>query len=197
MSNELSKSEARELADCENVIREGLSTFREVGERLARIRDKRLYRVEFKTFEGYCKSRFGFTRQRASQLILAAQPQEDCQPAVDSPANERQARKQRASRKAKSADEHEATDYYEDQSPVEAADVTYRDTSPDSDAEEGRSGGGFPGCNLSDDETRSAQKFRQRLIDWTRMQFDNIDGLNWQLAACVFLQLSDDCVSWN
>lgn len=46
-----------------------------------------------------------------------------------------------ASRKAKGADEHEATDYYEDQSPVEAAAVEAQDTA--TDAEEAPGGGSF------------------------------------------------------
>jgi hypothetical protein len=40
---------------------------------LAEIRDNRLYRAEYKTFEEYCKSKWGWKRQRAYELIDAAQ----------------------------------------------------------------------------------------------------------------------------
>jgi hypothetical protein len=43
----------------------------------------------------------------------------------------------------------------------------------------------------------AAAKFRERLIGWTEKQFDNIDDLSWQVAASVFLQLGDECETWN
>ncbi len=46
-------------------------------------------------------------------------------------------------------------------------------------------------------EPGAAAKFEERLIAWTMKQFDNIDGLNWVLAASVFLKIGDDCPSWN
>ena len=39
---------------------------------LLEIRDRRLYRDEFGTFEAYCKQQFGFSRQRGHQLMQAA-----------------------------------------------------------------------------------------------------------------------------
>ena len=44
-----------------------------MGNALLTIRDKRLYRDEFGTFETYCRERWGFTRMRASQMIAAAE----------------------------------------------------------------------------------------------------------------------------
>ena len=54
----LSEAEAAEKMACEMVIEMGWSTFVEVGLALARIRDARLYRIEFDTFETYCRERW-------------------------------------------------------------------------------------------------------------------------------------------
>lgn len=51
--------------------------FYEAGKSLATLRDRRLYRSTHKTFEEYCKERFGFTRQSASLKILAAEVIDD------------------------------------------------------------------------------------------------------------------------
>lgn len=69
----LSDSEQDRLWECEEVIGRGLQTFVEVGEALLTIRDGRLYRAEHRTFEGYCRQRWGFSHQRASQLTQAAE----------------------------------------------------------------------------------------------------------------------------
>lgn len=64
--------ERGELEKQEKVIREGMQTFVEVGKALATIRDKKLYREEYKTFEKYCEQKWGFKRARAYQLIESA-----------------------------------------------------------------------------------------------------------------------------
>lgn len=71
-SSGLSAVDQEDLERCETVIARGLQTFREVGEALAKIRDRRLYRASHKTFQEYCDHRWNFTRQRAHQLIEAA-----------------------------------------------------------------------------------------------------------------------------
>lgn len=68
----LSKIEATDLARCERVIREGLPTFRAVGEALAVIRDSRLYRTKYKTFAAYCDAAWGWTDRHARRLIVAS-----------------------------------------------------------------------------------------------------------------------------
>lgn len=73
MSAALSKTGARRLADAESKIERGLSTFWEVGNALMQIRDERLYRADFPTFEDYCQQRWSMTRRRANQLVEAAQ----------------------------------------------------------------------------------------------------------------------------
>lgn len=64
---------AGSLADLEAIIERGLTTFVEVGLALMAIREGRLYRDTHVAFEDYCKERWGFSRQRAAQLIDAAE----------------------------------------------------------------------------------------------------------------------------
>ncbi len=54
----LEGEEASTLAECEAVIEKGMDTFLEVGNALLRIRDERLYRVGFSTFQEYCQARW-------------------------------------------------------------------------------------------------------------------------------------------
>jgi hypothetical protein len=68
----LAAIEAADLARCEGVIARGLQTFIEVGEALAEIREKRLYRATFGTFEDYCREKWGIGASRARQIIGAA-----------------------------------------------------------------------------------------------------------------------------
>jgi hypothetical protein len=71
MPNELIPAERRRLADLEQAVERGLQTFHEVGSALLEIRDERLYRETHKTFEDYCRERFGFSGSRGRQLIAA------------------------------------------------------------------------------------------------------------------------------
>lgn len=68
----LTAAERDFLDHCEQKIARGLETFREVGEALMAVRDNRLYREQYETFEQYCSERWGFTPARASQLVDAA-----------------------------------------------------------------------------------------------------------------------------
>lgn len=61
-----------ELAEHERVIARGLKTFVEVGSALMDIRDARLYREDYATFEDYCQQRWNMTDRRARQLMDAA-----------------------------------------------------------------------------------------------------------------------------
>jgi hypothetical protein len=69
----LSDSERLQLVDFEETIANGLETFFEVGSALLAIRDGRLYRDRFQTFEAYCIERWGFGRTYAWRVIGAAQ----------------------------------------------------------------------------------------------------------------------------
>jgi hypothetical protein len=68
----LTTAEQQQLADLESVVEQGLQTFFAVGTALATIRDSRLYREDYATFETYCCERWGLQRSRAYQLIDAA-----------------------------------------------------------------------------------------------------------------------------
>jgi hypothetical protein len=73
----LTTAERSKLAELEGVIGQGEQWFMRVGVSLKVIRDEKLYRDEFPTFEAYCQQRWKFTRARASQLIGAADVVED------------------------------------------------------------------------------------------------------------------------
>lgn len=67
----LTKSEQQLLHTAEATIKKGAEAFIEVGEALMTIRDKRLYRAEFSTFEEYCRRRWGFSKSSANRYIAA------------------------------------------------------------------------------------------------------------------------------
>jgi hypothetical protein len=72
MLTALTKPEATQLEELETVIHHGIKTFIEVGNALMAIRDGRLYKAEYGTFEAYCWKRWEFAASRARQLIGAA-----------------------------------------------------------------------------------------------------------------------------
>lgn len=89
----LTSIEFRRLVELEKIIEKGIRTFIEVGTALLEIKDRRLYREKFKTFEIYCHDRWGFGAHRAYQLIDASVVVQELSTTVDIlPANESQAR---------------------------------------------------------------------------------------------------------
>lgn len=68
----LDAAERKVLARAEKTIAAGLMQFREVGEALVQIRDGRLYREKFATFEAYCREIWNLGRQHAYRMIGAA-----------------------------------------------------------------------------------------------------------------------------
>jgi hypothetical protein len=80
------------LADLEKVIERGLTHFVEVGNALLEIRESRLYQETHRTFEAYCKERWGMSRPRAYQLIEAAEVTGRMSTVVDKPTHESQVR---------------------------------------------------------------------------------------------------------
>jgi len=82
------------LEELENVIDAGLKTFVDVGNALLEIRDSRLYREGWGTFEEYCQDRWEFNSSRARQLISAAEVTRNLESVtiVTLPATESQAR---------------------------------------------------------------------------------------------------------
>jgi hypothetical protein len=65
----LSSAEAQILAECEERIHGANLSFLQAGKALEKINVQRLYRERHKTFQAYCAERWGFTPQRADQLI--------------------------------------------------------------------------------------------------------------------------------
>jgi len=60
-----------ELARLEEIVSRNVKAFYEVGQALAEIRDKKLYRdvLGFATFEEYCKAKWNMARRTAYQFI--------------------------------------------------------------------------------------------------------------------------------
>lgn len=90
----VSSREDDRLAELEAVIERGMGTFLEVGRALIEVRDARLYRTGYATFEEYCRHRWGFSRIHAHRLMAAADAVTDMLPTGNTatPASERQAR---------------------------------------------------------------------------------------------------------
>ena len=82
----LTAVEATTLDDLELVIEKGIKTFIEVGKALEQIRDQRLYRASFPTFEEYLKQRWGMSRSYGYRQIEGAQVAAIVSPNGDSPA---------------------------------------------------------------------------------------------------------------
>src|ERR1022692_1091232 len=83
---QLTAIEATAFDDLERVIEKGLATFVEVGTALSRIRDGKLYREGFATFEDYCRERWGLSRSYAYQQIDAAKIADSLSTIADTPA---------------------------------------------------------------------------------------------------------------
>ena len=79
----LNAVERRSLESLEKVIESGVESFLATGSALKEIRDQRLYREGFKTFEAYVKARWEFDRSRAYQLIDASDLKADLSTIVD------------------------------------------------------------------------------------------------------------------
>ena len=92
MNELLNVEEKNELERCEVVIKQGLKTFVEVGQALMLIRDKRLYRSEFGTFENYCNEKWDLTRQHVNRLVKTSQVVSNLEPLGSKPQTETHAR---------------------------------------------------------------------------------------------------------
>jgi hypothetical protein len=89
----LTEGEAASLSAAEEVIGRGLNTFVDVGKALIAIRDTRLYRAEYPTFEDYCVHRWQISRTRGYELMQAARVvSEISNMGLPEPTNDAQAR---------------------------------------------------------------------------------------------------------
>lgn len=73
MNELITVDERGKLSQCEEIIEHGLNTFVDVGHALLEIRDSRLYREEYPTFEDYCQTRWKMERSYANKLIRASE----------------------------------------------------------------------------------------------------------------------------
>ena len=62
----------QEISDRLNVERKVERAFFEAGKALMELRDRRLYRSIHRTFEEYCRDRFGYTHRRVNYLIAGS-----------------------------------------------------------------------------------------------------------------------------
>ena len=88
----ITPEETVRLCELERIIQKCKDTFVEVGTALAEIRDSRIYRSTFKTFEDYCQKRWEFEKAYAFRMIAAAEVVANLSPMGDTPSSERQAR---------------------------------------------------------------------------------------------------------
>ena len=91
---ELASQDRSQLRKLESVIEKGIATFVEVGEALRTIRDSKLYRDDYGTFERYVEDRWQFKKRYAYNLIESAEAVKNVHHGAQKtvPANERQAR---------------------------------------------------------------------------------------------------------
>ena len=69
LENTLTINEKAELDTLEGIISREMGSFIAVGKALLTIRDRRLYREEFNTFNEYCKEKWGMSKDYAHRLI--------------------------------------------------------------------------------------------------------------------------------
>ena len=72
LENTLTINEKAELGTLEGIISREMGSFMAVGNALFTILDRRLYREEFKTFNDYCKGKWGMGRSYAHYLVTGA-----------------------------------------------------------------------------------------------------------------------------
>jgi hypothetical protein len=73
VSKALTKTEASELARCEDIVKDKLSSFLESADALQTIWDKKLYRATHKNFESYLLKKWGFRRSPAPKSYTELQ----------------------------------------------------------------------------------------------------------------------------
>ncbi len=83
----LTSDELVQLGQCEQIIEQGLDTTQQVVSAMMTIKENKLYRQDYGSWESYCSSRWGFGANYASKLINAERVRE-----IVPVANERQAR---------------------------------------------------------------------------------------------------------
>lgn len=89
----LTPVEKEQLSDYEATITRGLNTFYQVGTALVEIKQRKLYRSQYRTFEEYCKDRWQMDRSYAYRVIEASEVRSNLSPIGNKlPETESQAR---------------------------------------------------------------------------------------------------------
>ena len=92
----LTATEARRFAACKKQISEGLQTCFDTGLALTEIRDSKLYREDFNTFDEFCRQTYQFGKAYAYRLIGSSEIKQDIESRSPTAAklitNEQQAR---------------------------------------------------------------------------------------------------------
>lgn len=89
----LSAIERSKYSNCKDTIKSGLKSFIEVGDALLELRESKLYREEYGTFEECCDIEFGISRPRAYQFMASSDVAGNLSTMVDKASlNERQLR---------------------------------------------------------------------------------------------------------
>jgi hypothetical protein len=92
MTESLTTTEQQLFRSCEETIKEGLEKFYAVGTALLAIRDQKLYRAEYTSFEEYCQERWDMVRRQADRLILAKGVADELRKSAVLPSTESQVR---------------------------------------------------------------------------------------------------------
>jgi hypothetical protein len=71
--NDLTLLEKTRLAACESVIQKSISSFYEMGSALKEIRDGKLYKDKFETFEEYCTTTWEVGRSYVNKMISGSE----------------------------------------------------------------------------------------------------------------------------
>lgn len=87
----LTNVEVNRLESLEEMISRGAKAFFEVGIALTEIRESRLYRAQYDTFEQYCLERWNFTAARGRQLMGAVEAIASLPDEMPKPSNSAQA----------------------------------------------------------------------------------------------------------
>lgn len=71
-NQDMTLQEQDRLTELESTIERGLQTFYEVGSALLEIRDTKLYRQDYGTFDEYCRDRWSFSSRNANYMMNAS-----------------------------------------------------------------------------------------------------------------------------
>ena len=70
---DLTETEQKRLQELEIIVKRGINSYWEVGKALTEIRDRRLYREKYATFEKYCREVWDLSKTHVNRQIGAAQ----------------------------------------------------------------------------------------------------------------------------